>query len=104
MNQTQNYSSGDLTNLKIILSMANNSSSLEFCPITYNLPTILFDIIPPWMLAVIMKWNLVPIGPVLKVGIVFQMVFYIKTQFIVFIKIIILFFHFYLTYMSIIIF
>jgi len=104
MNQTQNYSSGDLTNLKIILSMANNDSSLEFSPITYNLPTILFDIIPPWMLAVITKWNLVPIGPLLKVGIVLQMVFYIKIQFIVFVKIVILLLHLYFTHTSIIIF
>lgn len=71
MNQTQNYLSGDLANLKIILSMTNNHLSLEFSPITYNLPSLMFDIIPPWMVAVITKWNLVPIGPQLKVSIIF---------------------------------
>lgn len=69
MNQTQKYSTEDLTNLKIILSMTNNHSSLEFSPITYNLPTLLSDIIPPWIASILTKWNSISIGPQLKVGI-----------------------------------
>lgn len=67
--QTQKYSTGDLTNLKIILSMTNNHSSLEFSPVTYNLPYLLFDIIPSPIVSIITKWNSVSIGPQLKVSI-----------------------------------
>jgi len=58
---------GDLTNMKIILSMTNNNSSLEFSPITYNLPSLLFETIPSWIVSILTKWNSVPIGPLLKV-------------------------------------
>lgn len=67
LNQTHKYSSGDLTNLKIVLAMTNNSSSLEFSPITYNLPTLLFEIIPPCVNSILTKWNSMSIGPQLKV-------------------------------------
>lgn len=70
-NQTEKYSPGDITNLKIILSMANSNSSLEFSPITYNLPTILFERMPPWVASILTKWNSVSIGPQLKVGILY---------------------------------
>ncbi|VVC25973.1 Hypothetical protein CINCED_3A011321 [Cinara cedri] len=65
-NQSQKYSLGDVTNLKIILSMANNCSILEFSPVTYNLPYLLFDIIPSSVISIITKWNSVSIGPQLK--------------------------------------
>jgi hypothetical protein len=68
LNQAQEFSSGDMANLKIILSMTNNHSSLEFSPITYNLPTILFEIIPSWVVSILTKWNSISIGPQLKVG------------------------------------
>lgn len=69
LNQTQQFSSGDMSNLKIILSMTNNNSSLEFSPITYNLPSILYEIIPSWVVSILTKWNSISIGPQLKVGI-----------------------------------
>lgn len=69
LNQTQQFSSGDMSNLKIILSMTNNNSSLEFSPITYNLPPILYEIIPSWVVSILTKWNSISIGPQLKVGI-----------------------------------
>lgn len=50
--------------------MANNHSSLEFSPITYSLPTLLFDIMPPWIVSILTKWNSVSIGPQLKVCII----------------------------------
>ncbi|XP_050533339.1 E3 ubiquitin-protein ligase UBR4 [Daktulosphaira vitifoliae] len=66
LNHAQTFSSGDITNLEIILSMTSNQSSLEFSPITYNLPFLLFDIIPSWIISVITKWNIVSIGTNLK--------------------------------------
>lgn len=69
LNQAQKYSQGDIINLKIILSMANSNSFLEFSPITCNLPCILFERIPPWILPILTKWNSVSIGPQLKVGV-----------------------------------
>ncbi|XP_025419971.1 protein purity of essence-like [Sipha flava] len=66
LNQAQEFSSGDMANLKIILSMTNNHSSLEFSPITYNLPTIMFEIIPSWVVSILTKWNSISIGPQLK--------------------------------------
>jgi hypothetical protein len=67
LNQTQKFSVGDLTNLKIVLSMANNNSPLDYSPITYNLPTLLFESIPSWIVSILTKWNSVPVGPVVKV-------------------------------------
>lgn len=67
LNQTQKYSMGDLRNLKIILSMTNNSPSLEFSPITCNLPSLLMNTIPTYILSVLAKWSLVSDGPLLKV-------------------------------------
>lgn len=58
---------GDLRNLKIILSMSNNSHSLEFSPMTCNLPPLLMNAIPSYILSVLAKWNLVSDGPLLKV-------------------------------------
>lgn len=70
LSQTQKCSIGDLTNLKIILSMTNNHSSLECSPVTYSLPYLLSDIIPSSVVSIITKWNSVSIGPQLKVGII----------------------------------
>ncbi|XP_026807089.1 E3 ubiquitin-protein ligase UBR4 isoform X1 [Rhopalosiphum maidis] len=66
LNQTQKFSVGDLTNLKIVLSMANNNSPLDYSPITYNLPTLLYESIPSWIVSILTKWNSVPVGPVVK--------------------------------------
>lgn len=68
LSQTQKYSSGDLANLKIFLSMSNNHSSLEFSPITCNLPILMFDIIPPCILSVLTKWHSFSTGPQLMVS------------------------------------
>lgn len=47
--------------------MTNNHSSLEFSPVTYNLPTLLFEMIPSWINSILTKWNSISIGPQLKV-------------------------------------
>lgn len=47
--------------------MTNNHSSLEFSPVTYNLPTLLFEMIPPWVNSILTRWNSMSIGPQLKV-------------------------------------
>lgn len=68
MSQSQQFSSGDLTSLKIILSMTNSHKSLEFSPITYHLPSVLFEIIPSSIVSILAKWNSISIGPQLKVS------------------------------------
>lgn len=65
--------------------MANSHSLLEFSPITYNLPSILFERMPPWIVSILTKWNSVSIGPQLKVGIFiytnyYSGLFYIKIK------------------------
>lgn len=48
--------------------MTNDHSSLEFSAITFNLPFLLFNIMPPGVMAILTKWNSIDTGPQLKVS------------------------------------
>lgn len=72
--------------MKIILSMANSHSFLEFSPITYNLPSILFERMPPWIVSILTKWNSVSIGLQLKVSVFIYINYYSKLCFILKLK------------------